>query len=218
MKGLLGIKLGMSQIIQDDGTATPVTIMQAGPCFVTQVKTEENDGYSAIQVGFLEVRDSKLNRPKKGHLGLLKKGKKSAGIPAIKHLREFRLDDSSEYKVGQTLTVEQFEVGDVVDVTGKSKGRGFTGVVKRHGFGGGPKTHGQSDRWRAPGSIGSTSSVGRVFKGTRMAGRFGNERKTVQNLVVVQIDADKNLIAISGAAPGVKGGLILIRDAVKSRA
>ena len=221
MKSLLGIKLGMTQLFDEAGVVVPVTIIQAGPCFVTQVKTTDSDGYNAVQVGFGETKDRRLTGGQKGHLGLLKANKKhpqrkkNADVPAVRYLREFRTKDATDYEVGQTLTVEQFEAGDRVDVVGKTKGRGFAGNVKRHGFAGGVKTHGQSDRHRAPGSIGSTSSVGRVFKGKRMAGRMGNERFTAQNLTVVRIDPEKNLIAVKGAVPGVKGGLVLIRDASK---
>lgn len=221
MKGLLGIKLGMTQVFDESGVVTPVTIIQGGPCYVTQVKTEELDGYSAIQIGFGETKEKRLSGGEKGHLGLLKTNKKhpqrkaNSSVPAVRHLREFRTQQIESYEVGQALTVEQFEAGDRIDVTGKSKGRGFAGVVKRHGFGGGMKTHGQSDRHRAPGSIGSTSSVGRVFKGKRMPGHMGSDRLTIQNLEVMRIDADKNLIAVKGAVPGRKGGLVIIRNAAK---
>ena len=221
MKGLLGIKLGMTQLFDETGAVVPVTIIEAGPCFVTQVKTTESDGYDAVQVGFGVTKENRLSGGQKGHLGLLKSNKKqtqrkpSADIPAVRYLREFRTKEAANYEVGQTLTVEQFEEGDRIDVVGKTKGRGFAGVVKRHGFAGGIKTHGQSDRHRAPGSIGSTSSVGRVFKGKRMPGRMGNERFTAQNLTVVRIDSDKNLIAVKGAVPGVKGALVQINDASK---
>lgn len=221
MKGLLGVKVGMTQIFDEQGVVTPVTIIQAGPCYVTQVKVEDSDGYDAIQVGFGDTKKSRLTKGELGHLGLLKSNKKhpkrkaDTGIPVVRHLQEFRTKTAGEYAVGQVLTVEQFESGDKVDVTGITKGRGFAGVVKRHGFGGGPKTHGQSDRWRAPGSIGSTSSVARVFKGMRMAGHMGNERHTVQNLKVMRIDPERNLLAVKGAIPGVKGNLVIIRDAVK---
>ncbi|MCI0395163.1 MAG: 50S ribosomal protein L3 [Chloroflexi bacterium] len=221
MKGLLGFKLGMTQIIDDNGVVMPVTVVQAGPCYVTQVKTSESDGYEAVQVGFGEAKEKRLTKGQRGHLALLKtdqehpKRKKSAGIPAVRYLREFRTGSAGDYKVGQILTVEQFQVGDRVDIIGKTKGRGFAGVVKRHGFRGGPKTHGQSDRWRAPGSIGSTSGMGRVIKGLRMAGRMGNERATSQNLEVVRIDPERNLIALKGSVPGTKGGLVVIRDAAK---
>jgi large subunit ribosomal protein L3 len=222
VKGLLGVKLGMTQVFDESGAVTPVTIIQAGPCYVTQVKTIDTDGYSAVQVGFGETKDQRLTGGQKGHLGLLKSNKKHPnrkqvdGIPALRHLREFRTRQAGEFEVGQMLTVEQFAEGDRVDVTGKTKGRGFAGVVKRHGFAGGIKTHGQSDRWRAPGSIGSTSAVGRVFKGKRMPGRMGNQRLTAQNLQVVRVDSDNNLLAIKGSVPGVKGALVVIRDASKS--
>jgi large subunit ribosomal protein L3 len=221
VKGLLGVKLGMTQVFDDNGFVTPVTIIQAGPCYVTQVKTTDSDGYNAVQVGFGDTKENRLTGGQKGHLGLLKSNKKhphrrtSDGVPAVRHLREFRTKEAASYEVGQALTVEQFSEGDLVDVTGKTKGRGFAGVVKRHGFGGGIKTHGQSDRWRAPGSIGSTSGVSRVFKGKRMPGRMGGERLTAQNLQVVRIDSEKNLLAIKGSVPGVKGGLVLVREASK---
>ncbi|PID86105.1 MAG: 50S ribosomal protein L3 [Chloroflexi bacterium] len=220
VKGLLGIKLGMSQVFDETGVVTPVTIVQAGPCFVTQVKTEETDGYDAIQVGFGETRNGRLTKGQQGHLGLLKKDKqhphrKQSDMPALQHLREFRTKTSAEYEVGQELTVEQFETGDRIDVAGITKGRGFAGGVKRYGFKGGPKTHGQSDRWRAPGSIGATSGTGHVFKGKRMAGHMGNERYTAQNLQVIKIDPEKNLLAIKGSIPGHKGGLVILRDSAK---
>jgi large subunit ribosomal protein L3 len=222
MKALLGYKVGMTQIITDDGTAEPVTIIQAGPCYVTQVKNNDSDGYEAVQIGFDETEEKRLTRAQLGHLGLLKtdkdhpERKPDSGIPPVKHLTEVRTKRVEEYEVGQQLTVEQFEQGDRVDVTGRTKGRGFTGVVKRHGFAGGPKTHGQSDRWRAPGSIGATSGMSRVIKGMRMAGRSGNTVVTSQNLEVVQIDSEKNLIAVRGSVPGAKGNLVMIRDAAKA--
>lgn len=222
MKGLLGFKVGMTQVIEENGNAIPVTLIQAGPCYVAQVKTEKTDGYNAVQLGFAETKEQRLTGGQRGHLGRVKVGKKNQprkrmkSLPALRYLREFRTKSATEFQVGQVLTVEQFEVGSHIDVTGKSKGRGFQGGVKRHGFRGGPKTHGQSDRHRAPGSIGSTSGVGRVFKGTRMAGRMGNDRTTAQNLEVVRIDAAKNLIAVKGAVPGAKSGLVIIREAAKS--
>jgi large subunit ribosomal protein L3 len=222
MKGLLGIKVGMTQIFDDAGVVTPVTVIQAGPCYVTQVKVKDSDGYHAIQVGFEEIKERRLTRGRLGHLGLLKPGDKrrqrkaNHGIPALRYLREFRTRGAGDYQVGQTLTVDQFNPGDRIDVSGKTKGRGFAGVVKRHGFRGGPKTHGQSDRHRAPGSIGSTSSMSRVIKGMKMAGRMGNDRHTAQNLEVMRVDPERNLIAVKGAVPGVKGGLVIIRDAAKS--
>ena len=222
MKGLLGVKVGMTQVYDEAGEVKPVTIIQAGPCYVTQVKTEDSDGYNAIQVGFQEVKERRLTRGQRGHLGLLKtdkeypQRKKNSGIPALRHLREFRTSGSADFEVGQELTVEQFEAGDRVDVVGTTKGRGFAGVVKRHGFAGGIKTHGQSDRHRAPGSIGTTSSVGHVMKGQRMAGRMGNKRFTSQNLEVVRIDNGKNLLAVKGSVPGPKGALVIVKDAAKS--
>lgn len=221
MKGLLGIKIGMTQVFDENGAAVPVTVIQAGPCFVTQLKTEATDGYNAVQMGFGEVKERRINRPQRGHLGLLEsddkhpRRKENNGIPALRYLREFRTGSVADYKVGQQLTVEQFEVGDRVDVTGKTKGRGFAGVIKRHGFGGGSKTHGQSDRHRAPGSIGATSGTGHVFKGKKMAGRMGNKTNTLQNLEIVRIDPERNLIAVKGAVPGAKGGFLVIRDAAK---
>lgn len=221
MKSLLGIKVGMTQIIDDGGVVTPVTVIQAGPCYVTQVKQKTTDGYDAIQLGFGEVKEKRLTQSQLGHLGLLKSNKKHpnrknvTGIPPVRHLREFRTRRVEDYEIGQILTVEQFQEGDRVDIVGKSKGRGFAGVVKRHGFSGGPRTHGQSDRLRAPGSIGATSGMSRVIKGLKMAGRMGNARVTSQNLEVVRIDLDRNLMAIKGSVPGTKGGLVLIRDAAK---
>lgn len=208
MKGILGKKVGMTQIFNEVGEVVPVTVIEAGPCYVTQVKTEEKDGYNAIQIGFGEVKLRKLNKPQQGHL---------RNLAPLRHLREIRTDDAGSYEVGQQVNVGIFAAGQRVDITGTSKGRGFAGVVKRHGFRGGPKTHGQSDRHRAPGSIGSTSTPGRVFRGLRMAGRMGGERVTVQNLEVVRVDLDRNLLLIKGSVPGRRGGLLLIRDAVKSK-
>ncbi|MEM7801506.1 MAG: 50S ribosomal protein L3 [Chloroflexota bacterium] len=224
MKGLLGIKLGMTQVIDDKGKVSAVTIIKAGPCYVTQVKSEESDGYNAVQIGFEEIKPARLSKGQLGHLGLVeaskknpdRKRKENKDIPPVRHLREFRTDSPDEFEIGQQLTVEQFETGQRIDVTGKTKGKGFAGVVKRHGFAGGPKTHGQSDRWRAPGSIGATSTTARVFKGTRMAGRMGNDRQTILNLEVMRIDPERNLIAIKGPVPGAKGGLVMIRPAVKA--
>jgi large subunit ribosomal protein L3 len=221
VKGLLGIKIGMSQVFDEAGIVTPVTIIQAGPCFVTQIKTKDRDGYTAVQLGYRETKESRLTKGQKGHLGLLKtdkkhpQRKKNHGLPPLRHLREFRARDVDAYEVGQQLTVTQFEVGERVDVTGKSKGRGFTGVVKRYGFGGGIKTHGQSDRWRAPGSIGATSGTAHVFKGKKMPGRMGNEHFTAQNLEIMRIDPERHLLAVKGAIPGTKGGLVVVRDAAK---
>ena len=218
MKGLLGRKVGMAQVFGENGIVTPVTIIEAGPCYVTQLKTKDSDGYTAVQIGFSEVKEKRLSKGQQGHLGLLKKGrgrKKGQDIPALRYLREFRSKDVADHTVGQTLTVEQFEVGERIDVSGKTKGKGFAGVVKRYGFGGGIKTHGQSDRWRAPGSIGGTSGTARVFKGKRMPGRMGNDSYTAQNLEVMRIDAERNLLAVKGAVPGSKGSLVVIRKAAK---
>jgi large subunit ribosomal protein L3 len=210
MKGILGKKVGMTQVFGENGEVTPVTVIEAGPCFVTQKKTVETDGYNAIQLGFGEQPERKLNKPKAGHL------KKSNTSP-IKYMREFRVANSEAYEAGQTIDVSVFEVGDRVDVVGTSKGKGFAGTMKRHNFSGGPKTHGQSDRPRSPGSIGAGSTPGRVFKGVRMSGRMGNERVTVLNLQVVVVDAAKNLLAVKGAIPGGKNGLVIVREAVKTR-
>lgn len=222
MKGILGVKVGMTQVFDEHGVVTPVTVIQAGPCFVTQIKTTKTDGYEAIQLGFGETKEKRLTNGQKGHLGLLKQDdkhpnrKKNFGVNPLRYLREFRMKNVDEYAPGQEITVAQFEVGDRIDVTGKTKGRGFAGVVKRYGFGGGVKTHGQSDRHRAPGSIGATSGTAHVFKGKKMPGRMGNDRFTAQNLEVIRIDEEKNLIAVKGSVPGVKGGLVVIRDAAKS--
>jgi large subunit ribosomal protein L3 len=210
----------MTQLIDDTGAVAPVTIIQAGPCFVTQVKGDKRDGYTAVQVGYGDIKEKRLTRGQQGHLGLIKAEgksgrKKGHGIPAVRYLREFRTGSSGDFEVGQVLTVEQFQPGERVDVTGRSKGRGFAGVMKRHGFRGGPKTHGQSDRARAPGSIGATSGMSRVIKGLKMAGRMGNDRVTAANLEVVRVDPERNLIAVRGSVPGAKGGLVVIRDTAK---
>ena len=207
-KGLLGKKIGMTQIFDDNGSAIPITVIEAGPCYVTQVRDVETDGYTAVQLGFGEVKPKRLTGGQIGHL-------KSNDLPPLRYLREFRTKKDAEVNKGDQVTVDVFEVGDHVDVVGTSKGRGFAGVVKRHGFGGGPKTHGQSDRQRAPGSIGATSGTARVFKGKRMPGHMGNRRVTTQNLKVVLVDDERNLIGVRGAVPGTKGGLLIIREARK---
>jgi len=208
MKGILGKKVGVTQIFDETGNIIPVTVIEAGPCFVTQVKTEERDGYQAIQLGFEEIKPKRLTKGQLGHL-------RKSDLPPLRHLREIRVDDVSGYEEGQKIRVSIFDIGDLVDVTGISKGKGFAGVVKRHGFKGGPKTHGQSDRHRAPGSIGHIP--GRVSKGKRMAGHMGNEQVTVQNLRVALVDPERNLLAVKGAVPGARNGLLLIREAVKGR-
>jgi large subunit ribosomal protein L3 len=208
MAEILGKKVGMTQIVDEKGIIIPVTVIEAGPCYVTQKKTVENDGYSAIQLGFGDLRQKSLNKPKAGHL-------KKSGAPAVKYLREFRVANPDDYQEGQKIDASIFAAGDMVDVIGTSKGKGFAGGVKRHGFSGGPKTHGQSDRWRAPGSVGAGTTPGRVWKGTKMAGRMGNDRVTVQNLKVALVDVEKNVIAVRGAVPGAKNGLVIVRKAVK---
>lgn len=208
MRGILGRKLGMTRIFDESGEAVPVTVIEAGPCYVTQKKTTEKDGYTAVQIGFDETDPKKLTRPEWTRL-------KANDLPPLRHLRELRMSDASDYEVGQKLSVDIFKAGDTVDVTGTSKGKGFAGGMKRHGFRGGPATHGQSDRPRAPGSIGAGTTPGRVFKGTRMAGHMGNRRVTAQNLRVVMVDPERNLLLVRGAVPGAKNGLLLIREAVK---
>jgi large subunit ribosomal protein L3 len=198
--GIIGKKLGMTQIFRENGEAQAVTAIAAGPCTVIQVKKADKEGYNAVQLGFGDAK--RLKSPERGHL-------KELG--QFRHLREFRVDDAGSVNVGDKLDVTLFEEGDLVDVTGASKGKGFAGVVKRHGFHGGPKTHGQSDRYRHPGSIGAGTSPGRVLKGTRMAGRMGGERVTVRHLEVFKADAEKNLLLLKGAVPGNKNGLLLIR-------
>jgi len=207
LKGLLGKKIGMTQIFDENGAAIPVTIIEAGPCYVTQIREVETDGYSAVQLGFEEAKPKRLTGGQLGHL-------KRNDIAPLRYLREFRTKDA-DLSAGDQLTVSVFETGDHVDITGTSKGRGFAGVVKRHGFAGGPKTHGQSDRQRATGSIGATSGTARVFKGKRMPGHMGNQRVTSQNLKIVLIDTERNLIGVRGAVPGPKGGLLVIKEARK---
>ncbi|HEY61552.1 MAG TPA: 50S ribosomal protein L3 [Anaerolineae bacterium] len=208
LKGLIGKKIGMTQIFDKDGAAIPVTVIEAGPCYVTQIRAEENDGYSAVQLGFQEIKPKRLTGGELGHL-------KKNDLPPLRYLREFREKDVKGLKEGDQLKANLFNVGDHVDVVGISKGKGFAGVVKRYGFRGGPKTHGQSDRQRAPGSIGATSGTSRVFPGKRMPGRMGNRRRTVQNLKIVLVDSERNLIAVKGAVPGPKGGVLIIKEVRK---
>ena len=209
MKGILGKKVGMTQIFNEAGNVVPVTLIEAGPCYVVQKKTKEQDGYNAVQLGFGEVSERKLSKAELGHL-------QKAGLPPLKHLAEFR-GRNEDVEVGQKLDVGIFAVGERVDVVGVSKGKGFAGVVKRHGFRGGIKTHGQSDRHRAPGSIGAGTTPGRVFKGMRMAGRMGGERVTISNLEVAIVDPERNLIAVKGAIPGAKNGLVVVKAARKAK-
>lgn len=210
MKGIVGRKVGMTQLLTERGVVVPVTVIEAGPCFVTQIKTAESDGYNAIQLGFQEVRTKRLTKGEIGHLR-----RRNANLPALRILREFRLKNVADYKVGQKILADMFIVGELVDVEGTSKGRGFAGGVKRHNFRGGPRTHGQSDRLRAPGASSSGTTPGRIYKGKRMAGHMGNVRVKVSNLRVELVDAERNLLAVRGAVPGPKGGLVMIMVARK---
>ena len=200
LRGLIGRKIGMTQVFTEGGTVEAVTAIEAGPCTVTQVKSVDKEGYNAVQLGFGEAK--RLNSPERGHLGKL-------GM--FKHLREFRVEDTSDIELGHRIDVSLFQPGDLVDVIGVSKGKGFAGTVKRHHFAGGPKTHGQSDRHRAPGSIGAGTDPGRVLKGQKMAGHMGNRRVTVKRIKVVKADPDRNLLLVGGAVPGARNGLLEIR-------
>ena len=208
MKGLLGEKLGMTQVFDENNRIVPVTVVQAGPCVVTQVRSASVDGYSAVQIGFGAVDPRRVNKPDTGHFA-------KAGVTPRRELVELRTDDATEYTLGQELTADLFESGQRVDVTATSKGKGFAGVMKRHGFHGVSASHGSHRNHRKPGSIGGASTPGRVFKGMRMAGRMGGERVTTQGLTVHAVDADRGLLLIKGAVPGPKGGLVLIRTAAK---
>ena len=200
LRGFLGKKIGMSQVFRDNGELVPVTVIQAGPCAVTQIKSKETDGYNAVQLGFGATK--KLNKPERGHL---------KNSEPVKHLREVKADNLQDYSIGQQISVDIFDVGEKIDIIGTTKGRGFAGSMKRHGFGGGPRTHGQSDRSRAPGSIGGGTTPGKVYKGMKMAGHMGNEQVTVKNLEIVQIDQDRNLLVVKGGVPGAPNGLLVIR-------
>ena len=201
MKGILGRKQGMTRLFMEDGSVEAVSVVEAGPCVVTQVKTAQRNGYQAVQIGYEEAR--KLSEPEAGHL---------RRVAPLRHLRELRTDDLGDAQVGQRIDVTIFQAGDMVDVVGVSKGKGFAGGMKRHNFRGGPKTHGQSDRGRAPGSIGAGTSPGRVWKGTRMAGHMGDRRITAVNLRVLHVDPERNLVMVSGAVPGARNGMLLIRE------
>lgn len=207
-KGLIGRKVGMTQIFDDDGIAIPVTLIEAGPCYVTQVKTAEKDGYSSVQIGYSEVKPKRLTKGQLGHL-------KRNDLPPLKVLREFKIKKKDTVSEGDLLKVDIFEKGERVDVVGTSKGRGFAGVMRRHGFGGGMMTHGQSDRQRSPGAIGGGTTPGRVFKGKRGPGQMGNRSVTSSNISVVLVDAERNLMAVDGSVPGPKGGLVVIKPARK---
>ena len=207
MKGLLGKKVGMTQIFTEQGEVIPVTVVEAGPVVVTQIKTTEKDGYTAIQVGFEDAKEKALNKPQKGHL--------AAANTLKKHLKEFRVDSVDGYTVGQEIKADLFAAGELIDVTGISKGKGFQGPIKRHGQSRGPETHG-SRYHRRPGSMGACSYPGRVFKNKKLAGHMGSVKVTVQNLEVVRVDADKNFILVKGAIPGAKGSVVTLKEAVKA--
>ena len=200
LRGFLGKKIGMTQVFRENGNVVPVTLIEAGPCVITQVKTVDSDGYEAVQLGFDTLK--RPNKPMQGHF-------RSSG--ARRYLREVKADDPSEYSVGQTIGIDIFAEGEKVDIIGRSKGRGFAGTMKRHGFGGGPRTHGQSDRARAPGSIGGGTTPGKVFKGLKMAGHMGSRRITVKGLEVVGVDIDRNILMVKGGIPGAPNSLVQIR-------
>ena len=208
-KGIIGKKVGMTQLFAEDGKVIPVTIIEAGPCVVSQVKTKENDGYSAIQLGFEEVAERKLTNPLKGHF-------KKANVSFKKHLKEFRLDNAEDYKVGDTIAADAFAAGDAIDVTGITKGHGYTGVIKRWNTHRLRMTHGTGPVHRQVGSMGANSSPSRVFKNKKMAGQYGHEKVTILNLEVVKVDVEHNAIAVKGAVPGPKGGILFIRNSVKA--
>ena len=208
MKGLLGEKLGMTQVWDENNRVVPVTVVKAGPCVVTQVKTPEQDGYSSVQIAFGAIDPRKVNKPAQGHFA-------KAGVTPRRHLVELRTSDASEYTLGQELGVDTFEAGQVVDVVGTTKGKGYAGVMKRHGFAGVSASHGAHRNHRKPGSIGACATPGRVFKGVRMAGRMGVARQSTQNLEIHAVDAENGLLLIKGAIPGPKGGLVLVRTAAK---
>ena len=207
-KAIIGKKVGMTQIFDENGAVIPVTVIECGPCPVVQVKTVETDGYNAIQLGFGDVKEKKVNRPKKGHFS-------KGSVKPTKHLREFRLEDVSSVKVGDEIKVDTFEAGETVDIQGITKGKGFQGVIKRHGQSRGPMGHG-SMYHRRPGSMGSTSTPGRVFKGKKLPGHMGVDTVTIQNLVIVRVDADKSAILVKGSVPGNKGSILKIKTSVKS--
>lgn len=210
MKGILGRKVGMTQVLTARGTVVPVTVIEAGPCYVTLVKTLEKDGYTAVQLGYQETKPRRLTKGEVGHLR-----RRNANLPTLRVLREIRMKNVVDFQVGQKLLADVFAAGERVDVRGVSKGKGFQGGVRRHGFRGGPRTHGQSDRLRAPGASSSGTTPGRIYKGKRMAGHMGNRPVTVSNLRVELVDPARNLLAVRGAIPGAKGGLVVITEARK---
>ena len=207
-KGIIGKKIGMTQIFDDNGNAIPVTVIEAGPCAVTQIKTKENDGYEAVQLGFMSIEDRKVTKPLKGHFA-------SKGVSAKKHLKEFRLEDISGYSIGDTVAADIFAAGEKVDITGITKGHGYTGAIKRWNLHKLRMTHGVGPVHRQSGSMGVIDPA-RIFKNKKMAGQWGNEQVTVLNLEVAKIDAEKNLIAVKGAVPGARGGIVFIRNTVKA--
>ena len=208
VKGILGTKLGMTQVFDGQNRMIPVTVLKAGPCVVSQVKTSDSDGYSAVQLAFGEIDPRRVNQPDKGHFA-------RAGVPPRRHVVELRTTDASDYSLGQEVTADVFEAGQLVDIVGTSKGKGTAGVMKRHGFHGLGAGHGTQRKHRSPGSIGACATPGRVFKGVRMAGRMGNVRHTTMNLTVHAVDAEKGLLLIKGAVPGPEGGLVMVRTAAK---
>ena len=210
MKGILGRKLGMTQVWADDNRVVPVTVIEAGPCVVTAVRTPEIDGYSAVQLGFGAIDPRKVTKPMRGQF-------EKAGVTPRRHILEIRTDNASEYTVGQEVGADVFEAGSSIDVTATTKGKGYAGVMKRHGFHGVSSSHGSHKNHRKPGSIGGCSTPGRVFKGMRMAGRMGGVRQTTQNLTIQAVDAERGLILVKGAVPGPTGGLVLVRNAVKGK-
>ena len=208
-KGIIGKKIGMTQIFDEIGNVVPVTVIQAGPCVVAQKKTVETDGYNAVQLGFADVKEKHMTKAEKGHFA-------KAGVENKKHLKEFRLDDCAQYNVGDVITVDTFAAGEKVDVTGMTKGHGYSGVVKRWNCHKLRMTHGVGPVHRQPGSMGANSSPSRIFKNKKMAGQYGNEKMTVQNLKVVKIDSEKNILAVKGAVPGAKNGIVFVRNSVKA--
>ena len=209
-KGILGKKIGMTQIFAEDGTLIPVTVVEAGPCSVVQKKTVETDGYSAVQLGFGEKKEKNVNKPMKGHFA-------KAGVAVKRYLKEFKLDNADEMNVGDEIKVDVFEAGEMLDVTGTSKGHGYAGTVKRWGSHRGPMSHG-SHYHRGPGSLGACSSPSRVYKGKKLPGHYGVDKVTIQNLDLVKVDVERNLLLIKGSVPGPKGGLLVIKNAVKAKA
>jgi large subunit ribosomal protein L3 len=204
MSGLIGKKLGMTRIFDEKGNDVQVSVIQTGPCYVTEIRTKDKHGYDSLQLGFEEKREKSVKQPERGHFA-------KSGVKPMRYLREFRTFDVSQFKLGDAIKADVFQIGDEVKVIGVSKGKGFQGVVKRHHFGGGPVTHGQSDRRRAPGSLGGSSYPSRVYKGLRMAGRMGNARVTTRNLKVVRVDAENNIVRVRGSIPGAKNGMVLIQ-------